>query len=61
MRILQLLGCVRGKHLRSRRLAREDGVNMRSRCVGCGIPMIRLAGGWRVDPDPPGPGMKSHS
>lgn len=53
MHILQLFGCVRGKHLRSRRKAWHDGSIWRSRCVGCGTPMIRKAGSWQLDRDPP--------
>jgi hypothetical protein len=52
MRILQLFGCVRGKHLRSRRFAWHDGTNYRSWCVGCGTPLIRSYSGWELDPDP---------
>lgn len=52
MRVLQLFGCVRGKHLRSRRDAWHDGSTYRSRCVGCGVAMIRRAGAWHLDPDP---------
>ena len=52
MRILQLFGCIRGKHLRSRRLAWHDGITYRSWCVGCGKPLIRGYGGWSVDPNP---------
>lgn len=52
MNVLQLLGCMRGKHLRSRRRAQSDGHYFRSRCVGCGRPMIRIYGGWRLDNQP---------
>jgi hypothetical protein len=49
MKVLQLLGCLRGKHLRSRSLARNDGTHIRSRCAGCGRPMVRTWSGWRLD------------
>jgi len=52
MRIFQLVGCLRGRHLRSRRLAWNDGSVYRSWCVGCGTALIREFGEWRVDPDP---------
>ena len=52
MKILQLFGCVRGRHLRSRRRAHSDGTRFRSQCVGCGKPMIRTKGGWRLDKQP---------
>jgi len=48
MNLIQLFQCVRGKHLRSRGHAREDGGTFRSKCVGCGKPMIRTLDGWQL-------------
>ncbi len=49
MNLIQMLNCMRGKHLRSRGHAKYDGAVFRSRCRGCGKPMVRTAGGWVVE------------
>lgn len=45
----QWFQCRRGKHMRSRREAWFDGERFRSKCAGCGQPMVRdgLAG-WML-------------
>jgi hypothetical protein len=52
MHLIQLFYCAFGKHVRSRGHAHQDGAVFRSRCRGCGKPMVRTASGWRVDNDP---------
>ena len=51
MNLVQWLNCKRGKHVRSRGHARQDGDNFRSHCRGCGKPMVRTPQGWIVDPN----------
>lgn len=48
MNLIQFFQCLRGKHLRSRGQARDDGQAIRSKCVGCGKPMIRTLDGWQL-------------
>lgn len=49
VKLMQLLNCVRGRHERSRGHAWQDGDIFRSKCRGCGKPMIRAYGGWVLD------------
>ncbi|RYY22914.1 MAG: hypothetical protein EOP62_21910 [Sphingomonadales bacterium] len=49
MKLIQLFNCMRGKHHRSRGSAHDDGSVMRSKCRGCGKPMVRHMGGWKLD------------
>jgi hypothetical protein len=49
MNLLQLPRCLFGLHHRDRRRARHDGVAVRSRCTGCGKPMIKGRHGWHLD------------
>lgn len=48
MNLIQLFNCVRGKHVRSRGHAWQDGPVFRSICRGCGKPMVRTQRGWEV-------------
>lgn len=52
MGLIQMFNCARGKHMRSRGHAHEEGGAFRSRCKGCGKPMLRTIHGWIVDPHP---------
>ena len=47
MNLLQLPRCLFGAHQRDKRLARHDGPVVRSRCTGCGKPMVKDGHGWR--------------
>ena len=49
MGLIQSFNCMRGKHERSRGHARQDGNVFRSRCRGCGKPMLRTMSGWILD------------
>jgi len=49
VKLIQLFSCARGKHQRSRGHARQDGETFRSKCRGCGKPMVRTAEGWALD------------
>ena len=47
--ILDLFGCMFGKHRRGRRShVWHDGSVYRSACRGCGRPMLRDRSGWRL-------------
>ena len=49
MNLVQWLNCKRGKHVRSRGQAWQDGLHFRPHCRGCGKPMVRTMNGWVVD------------
>jgi hypothetical protein len=49
MSIVQLFSCVIGRHYRNHRKVWEEGSELRSVCVGCGVPMKREAAGWVAD------------
>lgn len=51
-KLWQLLAkCPRGKHRRSIKHIRKQGETYVSRCLGCGVPMIRKAKrNWLIDP-----------
>lgn len=49
MNLIQMFNCARGKHVRSRGSAWQDGTSFRSVCRGCGVPMVRNVGGWVVE------------
>ncbi len=40
--------CAMFRHRRDRRKAWHDGLNYRSNCKRCGIPLIRTVHGWRA-------------
>ena len=43
------LSCALGWHARGdRREVSYDGFNYRSTCRGCGVPMVKVNGAWRV-------------
>ncbi len=45
--MVQRVFCVFGRHAPNRRKAWHDSQNMRSKCLGCGSPMLRDLAGWR--------------
>jgi hypothetical protein len=49
MNLLQLPRCILGLHQRDRRHARYDGPVVRSRCTGCGRPMVKDGLDWHLD------------
>jgi hypothetical protein len=47
--IFQLIRCSLGKHHRDKRRALRDEDDVpRSKCTGCGRPMVKAKGGWRL-------------
>jgi hypothetical protein len=52
MKIVQLVRCAFGRHLRDRRLVWHDGSDFYSVCTGCGAPMVRTIHGWELGPAP---------
>ena len=56
MQILQLFRCALGRHRRNKRHAKFDGDIFRTRCIGCGRPMVRGLDGWRLEQESDHPG-----
>ena len=48
MNLRQRMLCLFGVHKRSRSAAVDMGATMRSRCRGCGTPMIKTYTGWHT-------------
>ena len=49
MKIPGKLGCLFGRHVRSRSRVRSDGHITRSVCRHCGVAMMKTGGDWEVD------------
>ncbi|GEM_PF-6782827 len=48
MKLKQLPRCLIGRHLRDHRHVRTQGDAAFSRCVGCGVKMVKTQGQWRT-------------